>query len=126
MAYNWKVGEAIRALKAGDLEARKDIGRRFPLFATATFEEILGAIDFVSVRKIEKALRGSDIEDEDEDEAEEKKEKKSKREKKGKEKKSKDKEKKEKKVKPKDEDIDEDDDEIEDEDDDIFDDDDEE
>ena len=33
MAKNWKVGEAVRAIKSGNKEDILDIGRRFPLFA---------------------------------------------------------------------------------------------
>lgn len=134
MAKKWMVGEAIKALKSGDKEARLDLGRRFPLFCTSTFEEILNAIDFISVRKIEKVLRGGALDDEDDVEAEvdvkeekkSKKEKSDKTEKKDKKAEKKAKKKEEKKA-PKKKVEDDDDDELidDDDDDDIFDDDDE-
>jgi len=65
MAIRWTVGEAFVALKSGDKEAREDIGRRFPLFATATPEELLGAIHNMTARQVEARLRG-DEDDEDE------------------------------------------------------------
>jgi len=72
MAKNWKPGEAMEALRSGDVDARIDIGRRFPLFVTATPEEIINALpDYVTVRKIESQLRGERNEDEAEDEVEE-------------------------------------------------------
>ncbi len=40
-AKRWKVNEGIKALRSGDPEVRVDIATRFPLFATATDEEIL-------------------------------------------------------------------------------------
>ena len=43
-----------------------DIGRRFPLFATSTPEDILNAIDVVSVRQVEARLRGVEVDDLDE------------------------------------------------------------
>lgn len=58
MARNWNVADAYEALRSGDKEARMDIGRRFPLFATATEDEIIAAIpDYISVRKVEAALK---------------------------------------------------------------------
>lgn len=73
MAKNWTVAEAFDALQSGDKEARQDIGRRFPLFATSTPEELLAAIPtYVSVRKVEAVLKGDMPEAEEvEDETEE-------------------------------------------------------
>ena len=78
MARNWNVADAYEALRSGDKEARMDIGRRFPLFATATEDEIIAAIpDYISVRKVEAALKadaGASEDDVEEVEAEEAKE----------------------------------------------------
>ena len=75
MARNWNVADAYEALRSGDKEARMDIGRRFPLFATATEDEIIAAIpDYISVRKVEAALKadvGVSEDDVEEVEAEE-------------------------------------------------------
>lgn len=62
MAKKWYVGEAVEVLKSGDKAARHDIGSRFPLFATATLEEIVdvmreGKIE-ITVRQFEIAMRG--------------------------------------------------------------------
>ena len=63
MAKNWTAAEAAKALLSGDKEARMEIGKRFPLFATATAEEIIEALPAkVTARKIEMALRG-DVEE---------------------------------------------------------------
>lgn len=74
MAKNWTVSEAFDALQSGDKEARQDIGRRFPLFATSTPEELLAAIPpHISARKVEAVLKGDMPEaeaDEDDVEAE--------------------------------------------------------
>ena len=66
MAKRWTVSEAYAALKSGDRDAREDIGRRFPLFATATPEEILGAISNITARQVEARLRSEDEEEEEE------------------------------------------------------------
>lgn len=72
MAKNWTVAEAYEALRNGDKEARMDVGRRFPLFATATEDEIIAAIpDYISVRKVEAVLKADVDESEAEVEAEE-------------------------------------------------------
>ena len=71
MAKNWTAAEAFQALMDGDKDARIELGKRFPLFATATAEEIIGAIpDYVTARKIEAQL-AADVDDEVEEEAEE-------------------------------------------------------
>lgn len=71
MAKNWTVSEAFDALQSGDKEARQDIGRRFPLFATSTPEELLAAIPpHISARKVEAMLKGDMPEAEAEVEAE--------------------------------------------------------
>lgn len=81
MAKKWTVAEAFAALRSGDSEARYDIGKRFPLFATATPEEIISMIDDKTARQIDKKLRnaaglnGSTGSDDGGDEDEEKKEK---------------------------------------------------
>ena len=75
MAKNWTVAEAYEALRNGDKEARIDIGRRFPLFATATEDEIISALpSYLTVRKVEAALKadaGVSEDDVEEVEAEE-------------------------------------------------------
>ena len=74
MAKNWTAAEAFQALMDGDKDARIELGKRFPLFATATAEEIIGAIpDYVTARKIEAQL-AADVDDEVEEEAEEEEE----------------------------------------------------
>ena len=58
MAKNWTVAEAYEALRNGDKEARIDIGRRFPLFATATEDEIISALpSYLTARKLEALLK---------------------------------------------------------------------
>lgn len=71
MAKNWKVGEAVRAIMAGNKEDILDIGRRFPLFlnlASQTNEagaKILDCVpDYVTARKIESVLKGDATTDE--------------------------------------------------------------
>lgn len=65
MAKNWKVGEAVEAIKAGNKEDIMDIGRRFPLFlnlATQVNEAgvaLLNCVpDYCTARKIESVLKG--------------------------------------------------------------------
>ncbi len=79
-ARKWTAGEARAALRSGDVEARRDLGRRFPLFATASDDEIFAALaklPYVTPRKLESVMRGdapvSDeaAEDEETEEAEE-------------------------------------------------------
>lgn len=71
MARNWTAAEAFAVIQKGESKsARIDIGRRFPLFATSTPEEIISAIPaYVSARKIEAILKG-DVETNDEGEDE--------------------------------------------------------
>ena len=64
MAKNWKVAEAINAIRNGDKDAIADIGRRFPLFAVnaATVNDgAMGLIEaipeFITVRKMESVLK---------------------------------------------------------------------
>lgn len=78
MAKNWKVGEAVRAIKAGNKEDILDIGRRFPLFANLAAqvnEAGVALIDCVpeycSARKIESVLKGDVQEAADDDREEE-------------------------------------------------------
>ena len=72
MAKNWKVSEALAAIKKGEVEAIVDIGKRFPLFLmnTQTFEglyNLLNALpDYVTVRKLEAILRNG-VEENEED-----------------------------------------------------------
>lgn len=70
-AKRWTVSEAFAAIRSGDLEARADIGRRFPLFATASAEEILSAVTLMTARQVESRLRG-DSDDSGDGEEEEK------------------------------------------------------
>lgn len=65
MAKNWKVGEAARAIQAGNTGDILDIGRRFPLFANLVAQtneagmKLLDCIpEYVSARKIESVLKG--------------------------------------------------------------------
>lgn len=78
MAKNWKVGEAVRAIQAGNTADILDLGRRFPLFtvlAAQTNEagaKLLDCIpDYVSARKIESVLKGDAQETEADTDAEE-------------------------------------------------------
>ena len=64
MAKNWKVAEAVNAIRNGDKDAIADIGRRFPLFAVnaATVNDgAMGLIEaipeFITVRKMESVLK---------------------------------------------------------------------
>ena len=65
MAKNWKLGEAVRAIQAGNKEDIIDLGRRFPLFSNlaAQVNEAGMAIidcvpDYCTARKIESVLKG--------------------------------------------------------------------
>ncbi|MCX7924154.1 MAG: hypothetical protein N3B21_19420 [Clostridia bacterium] len=65
MAKNWKVGEAVRAIQAGNKEDILDIGRRFPLFLNLASQvnepaaKILDTIpEYVTARKVESVLKG--------------------------------------------------------------------
>lgn len=121
MAKNWKVAEAVNAIRNGDKDAIADIGRRFPLFAVnaATVNDgAMGLIEaipeFITVRKMESALKkgvdDSEVEseedeiDEEEEEVKPKKEKKEEKEEKvakKKAKKAEEEEEEEEEVKPK-------------------------
>lgn len=64
MAKNWKVGEAVRAIQAGNKEDILDIGRRFPLFANLAAQineagaTLLDCVpEYCSARKIESVLK---------------------------------------------------------------------
>jgi len=52
-AKNWSVAEAVRALREGDIEARIDLSKRFPLFTTSTDREILDEITLMTARQVE-------------------------------------------------------------------------
>jgi predicted peroxiredoxin len=78
MAKNWKVGEAVRAIQAGNKEDILDIGRRFPLFANLAAQvneagvAMLDCVpDYCTARKIESVLKGDVQETENEEAAEE-------------------------------------------------------
>ena len=65
MAKNWKFGEAVRAIQAGNKEDIIDLGRRFPLFSNlaAQVNEAGMALidcvpDYCTARKIESVLKG--------------------------------------------------------------------
>ena len=114
MAERWYVGEARNEIKIGNKKARNDIAARFPLFATATDDEIFSVFSEdkvkVTVRQVEIALRGGakgkvDFDEEDEDDGGDKMKEKNKGKSKKKEKKSK----KKKVKKEKDEDLDDED-----------------
>ena len=79
-AKRWKVNEGVKALRDGDVKARMDIATRFPMFATATLEEIVAEVTLMTVRQVEirlkkKLLKGhvedTDVEDDDSEEDEE-------------------------------------------------------
>lgn len=81
MAKNWKVGEAVKAVKSGNKADILDIGRRFPLFANLAAQlndagvQLLDCIpEYVSARKLESVLKGDvqPTEEEEETEVEEK------------------------------------------------------
>lgn len=57
MAKVWKVSDAVKALRDGNLKARRDIGSRFPLFATATPEQVLDCVTDMTVRQIESRIK---------------------------------------------------------------------
>jgi len=80
MAKNWKVGEAVEAIKSGNREDIQNIGKRFPIFAVLAGQtneagvEILKALpEYITARKIEGVLKGDiqETEDTEETEAEE-------------------------------------------------------
>lgn len=60
MNKNYRVQEALEVLKSRkNKEAVIDITKRFPLFATASFEEIINALpDEITLKKLEGYLRG--------------------------------------------------------------------
>ena len=73
MAKNWKVGEAVKAIKAGNKEDILDIGRRFPLFANLAAQVNEAGVlllecvpEYCSARKIESVLKG-EVQDSTED-----------------------------------------------------------
>ena len=116
MAKNWKVAEAVNAIRNGDKDAIADIGRRFPLFvvnAATVNDGAMGLIEaipeFITVRKMESVLKkgvdDSEVESEedeiDEEEEEVKPKKEKKEEKVAKKKAKKDEEEEEEEVKPK-------------------------
>ena len=77
MAKNWKVGEAVLAIKSGSTGDKLDIGRRFPLFAILAGQtneagyELLNCVpDHVTARKIESVLKG-DVQPTSDDDSEE-------------------------------------------------------
>ena len=81
-AKRWGLNEGVKALRDGDVKARIDIATRFPLFATATLEEIIEEVPakFMTVRQVEirlkkKLLKGhvedTDVDDDDTEEDEE-------------------------------------------------------
>ena len=125
MAKNWKVAEAVNAIRNGDKDAIADIGRRFPLFAVnaATVNDgAMGLIEaipeFITVRKMESVLKkgvdDSEVESEEDEIDEEGKDENVEEEVKPKKKKAKKEEKagkkKAKKVEEEEEDDDDDDD----------------
>ena len=80
MARNWKVGEAVEAIKSGNKEDILDIGRRFPLFANLAAQVneagvalLICVPEYCTARKIESVLKGDVQESEgtEEDAAEE-------------------------------------------------------
>lgn len=52
-AKRWQVNEAVKALRDGDVVARLDLATRFPLFSTATEEEILDEVTLMTARQVE-------------------------------------------------------------------------
>ena len=83
-AKRWGLNEGVKALRDGDVKARLDIATRFPMFATATLEEIIEEVPakFMTVRQVEirlkkKLLKGhvEDTDEEDDDSGEDEKRK---------------------------------------------------
>ena len=77
MARNWKVGEAVKAIKSGNKEDMLDIGRSFPLFANLAAQvneagiALLDCVpEYCTARKIESVLKGDVQESGDDDAAE--------------------------------------------------------
>ena len=77
MAKNWKVGEAVKAIKSGNKEDILDIGRRFPLFANLAAQVNEAGVamlecvpDYCTARKIESVLKG-DVQESDDEGADE-------------------------------------------------------
>ena len=82
-AKRWGLNDGVKALRDGDVKARLDIATRFPMFATATLEEIIEEVPakFMTVRQVEirlkkKLLKGhvEDTDEEDDDSGEDEKE----------------------------------------------------
>ena len=57
MAKRWTIAEVVEALAGGDAAERQDIARRFPLVATANAEELLGSMNYLTARVVEKRYR---------------------------------------------------------------------
>lgn len=65
MAKNWMLAEAYKEIVAGNKDAIADIGGRFPIATTALgmigenvgASMVFGALDFVTVRKVEAVLK---------------------------------------------------------------------
>lgn len=80
MAKNWMVAEAYKEIVAGNKDAIADIGGRFPITTTALgmigenagASMVFGALDFVTVRKVEAVLK-EDVKPIEEDQKQEKK-----------------------------------------------------
>ena len=73
-AYRYGVNEGVRLLREGDVKARVDIAERFPLFATATVEEIVAEVtsEYMTVRQVnirmkKRLFKDQPVDDEKED-----------------------------------------------------------
>ena len=59
MAKKYRIGEAYKLVHSTDIDRRREIAQRYPLFATASAEEIIIALnDRLSARSAERSLRG--------------------------------------------------------------------
>lgn len=80
MARNWKVGEAVEAIKSGNKADIMDLGRRFPLFANLAAQTNEAGValmhsipEHISARQLEARLKGDVEVTEDGEEAPEEK-----------------------------------------------------
>lgn len=64
-AKAYSVAGLMVALREGNVDTRRDAAKRYPLFATATADELLGSMTELSARKVEKWLSGTETETEE-------------------------------------------------------------
>jgi hypothetical protein len=66
-AKSYSVAGLLEALRGGDIQTRRDAAKRYPLFATATADELLGSMTGISARKVENWLNSTDADEDTEE-----------------------------------------------------------